>query len=401
MSEVTEAVEQTQVLNESVDTAPEASQDAEALTFDDLDNLTDGRSNKEIVNEAKKEVKNPSSGEENKSQDKGLGGDEAKQVAKEASKKDKEKTSKEESEGKEEESLKKILGQSGKKQYELNSDTIFKHKVDGEEIDVSLQDLLNNYSGKTSYDKKFQEFSDTKKEFESQKTKYNTEISQINEYITTFAQKLRDEDALGALEYFAEFAGMKPYEFRTELIRQISPEVERRSMMSSDEIENENLKAQNEYLRAQQESEARHKDTEQSQQELSNEIKRIQETHNITDDDFTNTYQELVDSNYDGDITPAIVGEYYVHTQAFSKAENVLNQVDSNLASNDHIIESLQKVIVENPSFDNDDLMEIVQEVYGNYKKEASEKVSKKLAVSEKSEKKSRSKENFVSFEDF
>jgi len=398
MSEVTEVVEQVQPLNEEVETAPEASQDAEALTFDDLDNLTDGRSNKEIVNEAKKEVKNPGSGKENESQDEGLGGDEAKQVAKEATKETKEETPKEESE---EESLKKILGQSGKKQYELNSDTVFKHKVDGEEIDVSLQDLLNNYSGKTSYDKKFQEFSDTKKEFEGQKTKYDTEVSQINEYITNFSQKLRDEDALGALEYFAEFSGMKPYEFRTELIRQISPEVERRSMMSSDEVENENLKAQNEYLREQQESDARYKDTEQTQADLSNDIKRIQETHKITDDDFTNAYQELVDSNYEGNINPAVVGEYYVHTQAFSKAENVLTQVDSTLASNNEIIESLQKVIVENPSFDNDDLMEIVQEVYGNYKKDASEKVSKKLAVSEKSEKKSRSKEDFASFEDF
>ena len=48
-----------------------------------------------------------------------------------------------------------------------------------------------------------------------------------------------------------------------------------------------------------------------------------------------------------------------------------------------------------------EDLMEIVQEVYGNYKKDASEKVSKKLAVSEEPEKKSRSKEDFASFEDF
>ena len=244
MSEIfNEIVEQTQEVNEAVETAPDAAGDAEALTFDDLDNLTDTRSDKEIVSEAKKEVK--TSTKENKSQDEGLGNDEAEQVTKEASKEDtseKKETTEETKE--EEEHIKKIMGKSGKKNYELNPDTLFKHKVDGEEVDVSLQDLLNNYSGKTSYDKRFQEFSSERTRYQEEKERHDTEITEIKGYIDDFAHKIKNEDALGALEYFAEFAGMKPYEFRTELIRQISPEVERRSMMSSDEVENENLKAQ-------------------------------------------------------------------------------------------------------------------------------------------------------------
>ena len=38
--------------------------------------------------------------------------------------------------------------------------------IDGEDVDVELQELLNNYSGKVSYDKKFQELAGRKKEFE-------------------------------------------------------------------------------------------------------------------------------------------------------------------------------------------------------------------------------------------
>ena len=400
MSEVNETVEQVQSVNEEVETAPEAAGDAEALTFDDLDNLTDTRSAKEIVSEAKKEVK--TSTKEDKSQDEGLGNEEADQVAKEEDKKDaskKEENTEEDTE--EEEYIKKIMGKSGKKKYELNPDTIFKHKVDGEDVDVSLQDLLNNYSGKMSYDKRFQEFSSERTRYQEEKERHDTEITEIKGYIDDFAHKIKNEDALGALEYFAEFAGMKPYEFRTELVRQISPEVERRSIMSPEEIENENLRAQNDYLIRQQESEVNNKTTEQSQQELGRDIRRIQEAHDIADDDFSNAYRELLKSEFDGEITPAVVGEYYVHTQAFSKAESILSQIDTTLAENDQIIESFQKVIVENPSFDDDDLNEIVREVYGDYKKEASEKVSKKLAVSEKPEKKSRGKEDILSFEDF
>ncbi|QDP61675.1 MAG: hypothetical protein Unbinned8261contig1001_48 [Prokaryotic dsDNA virus sp.] len=395
-TETTEAVSQTQTLNETVETAPEAAQDAEALTFDDLDNLVDGRSDKELVSEAKKEVK--TSGKENKSQDEGLGKDETNQVEKEASKKD---TPKEEVTEEEIEDIKKLIAKYGDEELEIASNALFKHKVDGEDVDVSLQDLLNNYSGKVSYDKKFQEFSSNKKELEDTQQKHEYEIGQINEYINNFATKIKEEDALGALEYFAEFSGMKPYEFRTELIRQIAPEVERRSIMSPEEVENENLRAQNEYLIRQQESETQYKSTEQAQKELGMEIKSIQEAHGISDEDFESAYYELTESGYDGNIDPATVAEYYTHSKAYSKAESVLSQVDSNLTNNDQVVESFQKVIVENPSFDDNDLLEIVQDVYGGYKKEASKKVSKKLPVSEKPTKKSRSKEDFVSFEDF
>ena len=53
MSEDT--MESIQEVNQEVDLAPEAHTDAEALSFDELDSLTDGRSGKELLSEAKKE----------------------------------------------------------------------------------------------------------------------------------------------------------------------------------------------------------------------------------------------------------------------------------------------------------------------------------------------------------
>jgi len=394
VTEVIESVEQTQTTNEKVETAPEASQDAEALTFDDLDNLTDNRSDKELISEAKKEAKK--STKENKSQDKTLGEEETNKNAAQKNDEDKEETSEETIED-----IKKLIAKYGDEELEVASEALFKHKVDGEDVDVSLQDLLNNYSGKVSYDKKFQEFSDNKKELEDTQERHKQEIGKINEYINNFATKIKEEDALGALEYFAEFSGMKPYEFRTELIRQISPEVERRSMMSSDEIENENLRAQNDYLLSQQESATRYQNTEKAHRELGMEIKSIQEAHGISDDDFEQAYYDLTKSDFKGKIGPEVVADYYLHTQAFSKAESILNRVDSSLSDKNQVVESLQKVIIENPSFDDDDLTDIVKEVYGDFTKEASKKVSKKLSVSEEPTKKSGNKENFVSFEDF
>lgn len=387
-----ESVNQVQEINQEVSTSEGDADRANLMSFDDLDNLTDDRSDKELLSAAQKISKEK--GEENKPESKEQSNTEEKKV-------DAEKA--EESEEAEEvKEIKKLLGKFGEEEMELAAETLFKHKVDGEDVDVSLQELLNNYSGKVSYDKKFQEFSESKKEFDEYKVTYDKDIDLINGYINDFAEKLKSNDAMGALSYFAEFSGMEPHTFKRQLLDQLAPEIERMSLLSPEQIENERLAQENTYLQQQQESEANKRQQEQSQNELLSEIKRLQEAHSISDDEFQGAYQELVDGNFDGEITPEIVAEYYVHSAAFSKSEAILDQVNPDLVNNDQIVESLQKVVVENPSFDDNDLLEIVQEVYGSSKKQASKAVSKKVAQAAPKQvtEVSKEKQSFVSFDD-
>lgn len=384
-----EATNQVQEVNQEVDVSPEAHEDAAALSFDELDALTDGRSTKKVFSEAKKEIKTQEQKDKPKSKredhdeeaDKGPQAEEGEAEALE-------------------EEIKRIMAKQGEENLELAANTMFKHKVNGEEVDVDLQELLNNYSGKVSYDKKFQEFSSEKKEFEGYKEDYDTQIKQINSYINDFAAKLKENDALGALEYFAQFSGMKPHDFRRELLNQLTPEIQRRNELSSEQLQAEELQAQNEYLLQQQESAQNRSQEEQALKDLELEIANVQEAHGISDEAFKTAYNELLDSEYEGDITPQAVAEYYAHSEAFSRADDVLSSIDPVLAGQDQVVESLQKVIMENPSFDNNDLKEIVEEVYGDMIKQASKSVSKKATPKKQETKESRSKESYLDFED-
>ena len=138
-----------QEVNQEVDLSPEANESAQTLSFDELDELVDGRSGKEILSEVKKEIK----GEEDES---------TLEAKSDGEEKSEEEIIAEAKEAKEEE-IKKLIAKYGEENLEMPANAIFKHKVDGEEVDVELQELLNNYSGKVSYDKKFQEFSTEKK----------------------------------------------------------------------------------------------------------------------------------------------------------------------------------------------------------------------------------------------
>lgn len=378
-----EATNNVQELQQEVDIAPEANENAEALSFDELDQLTDGRSEKELLKNAKKEIK----AEKNESKAKAESDRKEKEIIAEAAEK-------------KEEEIKKLIAKYGEENLEMPANAIFKHKIDGEEVDVELQELLNNYSGKVSYDKKFQEFSSERKYFEEERNEYNQQIENINKYINGFADKLKDKDALGALSYFAEFSGMKPHEFQRELLNQIAPEVERRSLMSPEELQSEELLAQNKYLQQQQESVQEQLRDEQALKELETEIANVQEAHGISDEAFNNAYHELVDSEYEGEINPQAVAEYHMHSEAFSRADEILSSVSSQLADQDQVVESLQQVIVENPSFDNDDLKEIVEEVYGDMIDKASKTVSKKAVPKETKSKEPRKKDNYVDWDD-
>lgn len=385
MSEINENA--VQEINQEVDLAPEANQNASVLSFDELDQLTDGREGAELLSEGKKET----TPKKNESKPKAENHDEEAEKGPEAE------------EGEEqalEEEIKRIMAKQGEDNLELYANTSFKHKVDGEEVDVELQELLNNYSGKVSYDKKFQEFSSERKDFEAYKETYDKDIEQINGYITNFAEKIKNNDAMGALEYFAEFSGMKPHEFKRELLNQLAPEVFRLNEMSPEQLQAEDLRAQNEYLLRQQESEQKRSQEQQAQRELELEIANAQEAHNISDEDFQNAYQELLDGEFEGNITPAVIADYYVHSRAFSKAEEALTQVDPMLAQQDNILETLQKIVMENPSFDNEDLVEIVQDVYGDIKKTASKSVSKKVEPKKQAKKEPKSKEDYLDWED-
>ena len=376
-------------VNLEVGLAPEAHEDGGHLSFDELDSLIDGRGEEGLLSGKSKEAITP---KENKQQTKREDHDEEADLGTEAE------------EGKlqaYQQEIKKILARAGDNEMELAANTLFKHKVDGQEVDVDLQELLNNYSGKVSYDKKFQEFSTTKKNFETMQAQYNAEINAINKYIGEFGERMKNNDASGALEYFAEFAGMKPYEFRRELLKQLMPEMERMNTMSPEELRSEELQAQNLYLQKEQESAQQRLQQEQAVMELQREIVSVQEALGISGDEFREAYNDLVEANFEGEITPALVGDYYKNLQAFSKAEGILTQVDPVLGNDDGIVETLQNVILENPNFDNDDLIEIVQNVYGSVKKEASKSVSKKINNSAKQEKKAVStKQSYVDWDD-
>tara|TARA_Y100000588_G_C14277448_1_gene935071 strand:- start:6738 stop:7772 length:1035 start_codon:yes stop_codon:yes gene_type:complete len=69
---------------------------------------------------------------------------------------------------------------------------IYAVRVDGEEVEVSLDELLNGYSRQSSFTKKTQQLAEDRKAMESLQQQYNSEVAQIQQERQQYAEYLQN-----------------------------------------------------------------------------------------------------------------------------------------------------------------------------------------------------------------
>lgn len=250
-----------------------------------------------------------------------------------------------------------------------------------EETSVTLQDLKNDYIGQREISRRFSELDVKNKQMEA-------DVGEINEYINTFAGKLRDGDSVGAMQYFGEFAGVPPYMIKEQLIAALKPEIIRREQMSTAQLQNEMLTEQNKYLQEQRESEQQRRESEQAQMELQNSVKELRETHNITEDVWNQVKAELQqDLPQDMELTPELVVKAVEYDRNYVQAERVINSFADNLENAEQILDELIDVKEKYPHFTDEDLTEVIktaQEI--NKKAQAEKNLAKKVEQKQKAQ---------------
>ena len=106
---------------------------------------------------------------------------------------------------------------------EEEGEVLYAVTVNGEEREVNLDELLSGYSRQSDYTRKTQELSSGRKEMESLKEKYDSEINQIQAERSQYMENLQQiiESSVGDLEAFTniDWQGLKdsdPIEYVTK-----------------------------------------------------------------------------------------------------------------------------------------------------------------------------------------
>ncbi len=339
-------------------------------SFDELDSATSTQSDSDLLKQARKEVKREEKEEPAPS----------KYETKEVASDKREDEALEETNDKIEEELveelKLLKAKRGETEYDIPEDAIITVKVDGEETEVSLNDLRANYAGKVPWDKRYTELSQDKRQF-------NTEKAQVEKYVGDFRELVQANNSVGAMEYLAELSGQDPLEFRRQIREQVISEYQEYLGMSEDQRRTFDVNEENSYLRKKTESDSVRYQQEQANQALNSEISQLQETHSKSDEDLVNAYDKLIEDGYQAsEITPNLLNDYFEGASAYGVAERVVQDFDSELLQDDAVMNELTGIILDSPDIEDSELTEILTEAFGTTGK--SSKVSKKAASAAK-----------------
>jgi hypothetical protein len=202
------------------------------------------------------------------------------------------KTEKTEEEAKD---VKKLRMRMGDELFNVNSDATFKVKVDGKTTEVPVQELINNYSGKTAWDKKFNELGKEKKSLEFEKTGLTKEKEVLKTHIKNAIAPLKNKDAnpLDSLMYLVEMTGEDPYNAYRRVMEANLAELGQLLDMTETERELYFHKKKDElYSDIHKKRTSRHQEEQAFNQALQ-KVDTLRQTYKVSEEQFVDASEEL------------------------------------------------------------------------------------------------------------
>lgn len=270
-----------------------------------------------------------------------------------------------------EEEIKLIKARRGENEHELPEDAVFMQKVNGVEEEVTLRELLNDYSGRTDYNRKYNEFGKEKQALKEQRF-------QLDNRINTFIEKSK-ESTLDGLAYLAESAGADPVEFIKGLKQGLVPDLEQYMNMSQAEKEAYDSKQELEILKKSNDTRSSQEQKMREFQELEQQTLKQVEELGIGRHEYAAAYDRLVGSGTmpTDQIGPEAVAQWIGLENRVSVVDSALSEIDPNLAEDVALIEDLVRTSLEG-GLDEQATIEVINEVYGQPSREA-KSASKKV----------------------
>lgn len=199
------------------------------------------------------------------------------------------------SDKKEEAPKTKLRMRMGDDLYNITSDASLPVKIDGKVENVSVQELVNNYSGKTAWDKKFTELGKEKKALDFEKSQVEHKNAELMKHVEAALAPIKDpsKNPLESLLYLVEMSNEDPYAAYRRImeanLEELSTlmdmsEVERELYFhkKKDELHSKVTKQRNERITK-----------EQTFNQVVEKVNALRQAYNVSEDEFVDASEEL------------------------------------------------------------------------------------------------------------
>jgi hypothetical protein len=306
---------------------------------------------------------------------------------------------------------KKLRMRMGDELFNVDSDASFKVKVDGQNVDVPLQELINNYSGKTAWDKKFTEIGKEKKTLEVEKSQVTKQSEELKRHVAAALAPLKTKDGnpMDSLLYLVEMSGDDPYNAYRRIMESNLGELGK--LMDMGDVERElyfHKKKDELHLDVAKKRQGKIQE-EQTFNQVVQRVDSLRQTFNVSEDAYVDASDELEEiyaaSKLDvNDITHEAIVDYASLRPHIAVVKGLIEQYEDNISEGkygDIVAElsrhlrdgksdeaTIKKLLARNFSVE-EDVKELNSKVYGK-----SAKAPVKKALKEESK-------SFESFDDW
>ena len=306
---------------------------------------------------------------------------------------------------------KKLRMKMGDDTYNVTTDATVKVKIDGKNEDVPLQELINNYSGKTAWDKKFTEIGKEKKTLEVEKAQVTRQSEELKAHVAKALAPLRTKEGnpMDSLLYLVEMSGDDPYNAYRRIMESNLGELGR--LMDMGDVERElyfHKKKDELYSDVAKKRQGKLQE-EQTFNQVVQKVDSLRQTYKVTEDAYVDASDELEEiyaaSKLNvNDITHEAIVDYASLKPHIAVVKGLIEQYEDNISEGkygDVVAElsrylrdgkadeaNIKQILARNFSVE-EDVKELNSKVYG---KSAKAPVKKTLKEESKS---------FESFDDW
>ena len=307
------------------------------LSFDELEEVT--KTEKKAKAE-KNEAKEP---KEEKSQDLTSDTDKGKKAEKPKEAKEP-KESKEETKAADdlEKQIKKIKAKYNENEYELEEDSLVPVKINGKEEMVPIKDIMNNYSGKVAWDKKFSELDQIRKSTSTKELK-------IKEIENLIKSAYDEQDPNMKMYKIAQLVGMDPIEYRNKFFNDNISMLEKWYSMTEDERKADALAYEANIHKHRADTLEKSIKEKQDLESLRSKVNQLRERHQVSEQEFLDKYEQFDKQIKTGSMNPQMISpEYIVQAVEIDRLWDVASKKLESLNlgwNNDTRVEKLQRLV--------------------------------------------------------
>lgn len=257
----------------------------------------------------------------------------------------------------------------GEDSLDIPKDATVKAVVDGKAEFPTIQELINNYSGKQAWESKFKTITEEnlKIKHERETVQKHTEelMTQVDQVSGLIKSALEGKaHPLSALEYLIDLTGGNSYAYNKLLVESLAPFITDLNEMSEVERERTWLALENGYMKKSQAAEAKRRQELESRKEQTSKFEKQRESLGVTQEQFSLAHQELKGINPGQDWGEEQILEFIKVKPMYELADSVLSQFEDLVPNESRlgVLDELVGEIKRNPSITKEQLKSLLSE---------------------------------------